>query len=86
MHGSAQRETFKTIQVWKAEMHTRRAVWVSWVRSAVSQNLGRDTHLERKDMGARSNEEERSKSEVRDAHPERSAGVLSEEEHSKEMI
>ena len=56
------------------------------MRSAVSQNLGRDTHLERKDMGARSNEEERSKSEVRDAHPERSAGVLSEEERSKEMI
>ena len=60
MNGSAHRETFKTIQVWKAEMHTQRGVQVSWVRSAVSQNLGRDTHLERKDMDVHSNEEERS--------------------------
>ena len=60
MYGSAHRETFKTIQVWKAEIYTWRGVQVSWVRSAVSENLGRDTHLERKDMGVYFNEEESS--------------------------
>lgn len=61
MYGSAHRETFKTIQVWKVQKYTpEEECRCPGVRSAVSQNLGRDTHLERKDMGVHCNEEESS--------------------------
>lgn len=49
-----------------------------------AQTQGRDTNPQRKDIGTLSNEEEHSKSETgRDAHLERSAGVLNEK-HRKE--
>ena len=53
----------------------------------LTQKQGRDTHPKRKGMGILSNEEECNKLELTwVTHPERSAGILNEAEHNKEVI
>lgn len=51
-----------------------------------TQKQGRDTNPERKGIDTFSNEEEHSKSDTGwDTHLERSAGVLNEKKHHKEV-